>query len=236
MSDHQFSQDDGRRRTAAAIAIGLVFGVVVVVGVLAVPVSVRHAAPFSSVQTVDFDRGIATLGGEVHPNYDDFDRVELDLRAYTSLVPDDRYDFVLTLQTLDDHETVRRVAFSVPADRIPATKSAFTGIGTSVGFDAIPDSAGQTYYLSLERGPRNVDDVVTLWGIRSYSNLRAVDVLVAATEDYDLGLPADVSRAVILALLWLVLVGASVLVATVTLAAWPGDRSWPAVSVGRHER
>lgn len=223
MSGHNHRQTRSLRRTAIAVGIGLLFGLAAIVVIALLPISVRNSAPFGSVQTVDFDRSIATLGGEVRPNYPDFDRVQLDLRAYSKLVPGERYDFVLTVQATDDPTVVRRVAFSVPADDIPATKSAFSGIGTSVAFDAIPDSAGRSFYVWLERGARNADDIVTLWGIQSYSTLTARDVLEAAADDYDIGLSSGVNRLVIVLLMWLTLVAGSAAVACVAVAAWPGS-------------
>ena len=218
---------DGRagRRTVVALTVGALIGLATVLAVLYLPVNVRHAEPFGNVQTVDFDRGIAVLGGEVRPNYRNFDRVELDLRAYTSMVPGDQYDFVLTVAATDDGGEVRRVAFSVPAASIPATKSAFSPTGTSVGFEPIPDSAGRTFSVSLERGPRNAEDVVTLWGIASYSRLHPIDVLQAAADDYDLGLSGRANRAVILLLMWLTLVLGATLVARIAIDVWPGTRA-----------
>lgn len=219
--------DDGRsgRRAVVALTVGALVGLVTVLAVLYLPVSVRHAEPFGNVQTVDFDRGIAVLGGEVRPNYPDFDRVGLDLRAYTSPVPDDQYDFVLTVMATDDGGEVRRVAFSVPAARIPATKSAFSPTGTSVSFEPIPDSAGRTFTVSLERGPRNADDVVTLWAIASYSSLHPIDVLQAAADGYDLGLSGRASRAIILLLMWLTLVLGATLVARIAIDVWSSPRA-----------
>lgn len=209
------------RRLWAAIAAGIVFGVWSALLIVLVPLSIRNSAPFGSVQTVDFDRNIAILGGEVRPNYPGFDRVKLDLRAYSVSVPGDKYDFMLTIESVDDQQVVRHVPFSVPAADIPAAKSTFTDIGTSVDFEPISESAGRTYFLSLERGPRNVDDVVTLWGIRSYSTLTAADVLEAAVNGYDVGLSARANRSIVQLLIWLALVLSSAVVSCTVAAAWP---------------
>ena len=202
-------------RTTVALLIGLTIAAVTGVAVLVVPISVRHAAPFGSVQTVDFNRSIAVLGGEIRPNYGDFDRVELDLRAYGDRVPEDQYDFVLTLQSLDRPDVVRRVEFSVPRDRIAASRSAFADNYTSVRFDRIADSAGETFYLTIERGPRNADDVVTLWGIQSFSTVKTIDVLRAAANGYPIGLDLGADRALLVLLMGLTLAGGAALVGTI---------------------
>ena len=207
------------RRTTFSLLVGLTLAAVTFVAVLVVPISIRHAAPFGSVQTVDFNRSIAILGGDVTANYPDFDRVDLDLRGYGDRVPDDQYDFVLTLQSLDRPEIVRSVSFSVPRDRIAASRSAFAANYTSVSFDRIADSAGETYYLSLERGPRNADDVVTLWGIQSFSTVTAIDVLRAAADGYPIGLDPGANRAILVLLMALTLVGGTALVGTIVAAS-----------------
>ena len=219
-------------RTVQAGLSGIILSAIVLVVLVLVPVSVRHSAPFGSVQTVDFSRSIAVMGGEITPNYPGFDRVDLDLRAYGDGAPDDRYDFVLRLQTVDEPRVIRRVAFSVAADRIPATRSAFAPISTAVEFDPIADSAGQTYYVSIERGARNADDIVTLWGIRSYSTVSVPDVLLAAMEGYRLGFSPGTDRKVILAAAFLTILAGSVSAAAVAGATWPA-RSQP---VGGRDR
>ena len=207
---------------AISILAGLAAMAIMVIAVLVVPINVRHAAPFGSVQTVDFNRSIAVLGGEVRPNYPDFDRVGLDLRAYSDPVPGDRYDFVLTVQSLDRSEVLRQVAFSVPRSRISASRSAFADNYVPVAFDRIPDSAGQTFYVSIERGPRNADDVVTLWGIQSFSTVTAADVLSAAASGYRIGFAPATDRSILFLLMALTLVGTGFVTAT-TLAASRAD-------------
>lgn len=202
-------------RIAVSILVGLAIAAVTIIVVLVIPVSVRHAAPFGSVQTVDFNRSIAILGGEVRPNYGNFDRVKLDLRAYGSGVSDREYDFVLTIQSLDRPEIVRRVDFTISGNRIAASRSAFANDFTSVTFEQIADSAGETFYLSLERGPRNLDDIVTLWSIQSFSTVRAVDVLRAAANGYPIGLDPRQDRNALLLLMGLTLFGGAALVASV---------------------
>lgn len=202
------------------VLIGVVVAALMWVAIVLVPVGVRHSAPFGTVQTVDFSRSIAVLGGEVRPNYPSFDRIDLDLRAYSDRVPGGRYDFVLNLQTVEEPRVVRRVAFSVAADRIPASRSAFSTALTTVRFDPIPDSAGQAYYVSLERGPRNADDIVTLWGIQTYSTASVRDVLDAAIDGYRLGFSAETDRAVLLGGMVVALLVSAITIAAVADAAW----------------
>ena len=206
-------------RTAVALLAGMLVAAVTIVAVLIVPVSVRHAAPFGSVQTVDFDRSIAILGGEIRPNYANFDRVGLDLRAYGDRVPGEQYDFVLTLQSLDRPEIARRVDFSVPRDQIAASRSAFADTYTSVRFDGIADSAGEAFYLSLERGPRNADDIVTLWGIQSFSTVTAIDVLRASVNGSPIGFDPAVGRVILVLLMGLMLASGAVLISTIVAAS-----------------
>ncbi len=223
----------------AIITVSMLAGLAVVaflvIAGLVVPISVRHAAPFGSVQTVDFNRSIAVLGGQVRPNYPNFDRVGLDLRAYSVPAPDDRYDFVLTVQSLDRPEVVRRVGFSVPRDRIAASRSAFSDTYLPVAFERIPDSAGETFYVSIERGPRNADDVVTLWGIQSFSTLRAADVLLAAVDGYRIGFAPATDRAILLSLMALTLVGSGVTTAATLTASWAGRSRGRSATVRRDD-
>lgn len=172
-----------------AFLAGLAFLSLTVIAAIAVRVDVRHAAPFGSVQTVDFGRGLAVLGGEVTPNYPDFSRIDLDLRAYGDRSPDGRFDFVLSVRSVPDERVVRRVAFSVDSGRIGADRTAFAPLSVTVRFDPLVDSAGTTYQVVVERGPRNSEDVVTLWGIRTYSGLRPVDLLGWASDAYGVMVP-----------------------------------------------
>ena len=175
-----------------AILAGSAAIVVLIVLLLNTTITVRNSAPFGAVKTIDPSRGIAVLSGTVTPNYDNFDAVGLDLRAYGHLDQIGQIDFILSVQDARDGSNVRRVAFSVPADHIPATKSAFSSIQTTVHFGAINASAGHAYSVWLERGPRNEDDIVTLWGIQSFSEVSPIDVLDAAINDY--GISDDPAR------------------------------------------
>lgn len=175
-----------------AILAGSATIAVLIILTLNTTISVRNSAPFGAVKTIDPSRGIAVLSGTVTPNYDNFDAVGLDLRAYGHLDQIGRIDLILSIQDASDGSNVRRVAFSVPADQIPATRSAFSSIQTVVHFGAINASAGHAYAVWLERGPRNEDDIVTLWGIQSFSEVSPADVLDAAINDY--GISGDPAR------------------------------------------
>jgi hypothetical protein len=159
-------------RAAGAFAVLLI----VVVG-LVVPLEIRHSARFGFSQTVDFDRSIAVTGGYVTANYDNFNRVDLDLRAYT---PDATYDLTVHIRpALARAQDVRTIHVQYPADVIFHRKTSFGDPFVQLDFDPIANSEGQTYYVWVERGPRNVDDVVNLWSVKSYSSERGAAVLAA---------------------------------------------------------
>lgn len=183
MSGAAFRRPDPALVVLAVLA-GLATIVVLILLMRGLTISVRHSAPFGTVQTIDPSRGVAVVGGTVTPNYDQFDAVGLDLRAYGHLDEIGQFDFILSIQDAKDGSDLRRVAFSVPADQIPATNSAFSSIQTTVRFDPIAASADHAYSVWLERGPRNANDIVTLWGIQSFSDVSPVDVLDAAINDY----------------------------------------------------
>ena len=217
-----------RREPVSVSLIGLVVtlaaGFVLLAVAYTVPLSVRNGAPFGGEQTIDYQRGIAVPGAEVTPNYDGFDRLGLDLRAYGGPIPGDRYDFIVSVRNIEADQLVRSVAISVDADRIPAGKPPFQDILTDVWFDPIPDSAGVAFYVDVERGPRNVDDVVALWGIQSYSSLTAVDVMEDAIGAYDLGYSARTTSLVLVTLALLSVSGASATVGAIAAAVVAAHR------------
>lgn len=159
------------------VAVGVVAALVLVgLGPLA-PIEVRHSAPFGFSLTLDRDRGIAVRGGFVTPNYPDFNRIDLDLRAY-----DRDADYDLTVHVRRDRPgaaAIRTVPLSLPGERIWHAKPTFADPFLTVRFPPIPGSAGRRYYVWVESGPRNRDDVVALWSIKSYSRARGADVLAA---------------------------------------------------------
>jgi hypothetical protein len=149
---------------------------VIVVGLL-VPLEIRHSARFGFSKTVDFDREIAVTGGYVTANYADFNRVDLDLRAYT---PGVDYDLTVHIRpAIAGAPDVRTLHVQFPAEKIFHQKGAFADPFVQLNFDPIGDSEGQTYYVWVERGPRNLDDVINVWSIKSYSRERGVAVIAA---------------------------------------------------------
>jgi hypothetical protein len=158
-------------------AVGVVAALLLVgLGLLA-PIEVRHSAPFGFSQTLDRERGIAVRGGFVTPNYPGFNRVDLDLRAYHR---DADYD--LTVHVRRDRPgaaDLRTIPLSLPGERIRHDKPPFADPFQTVRFPPIPDAAGRRFYVWVEPGPRNRDDVVALWSIKSYSRARGADVLAA---------------------------------------------------------
>ncbi len=157
--------------------LGLV-AVLLVIGVgLLVPLEIRHSARFGFSQTVDFDRDIAVTGGYVTANYADFNRVDLDLRAYT---PGVDYDLTIHIHpAVAGAQDVRVLHVQFPAEKIFHQKGAFSDPFVQLDFDPIGDSEGQTYYVWVERGPRNLDDVINVWSIKSYSRERGAAVIAA---------------------------------------------------------
>ncbi len=147
---------------------------------LFVPITVRHNAPLGVSRTIDASRGIAVRGGYVEPNYDEFDRVDLDIRTYEL---DATYDLVVHIRPAGpDAPDIRSVSLDLDRDQIWHEKSAFSNPYVTVRFPAIADSAGQRYYVWVEAGPRNRDDVWTLWRIKSYSTVPAWQVVRAWIE------------------------------------------------------
>lgn len=164
----------GPRDTLVIVATVVVIGCV---ALLFVPFSVRHNAPLGVSRTIDSGRGIAVRGGYVVPNYDGFDRLDLDIRAYD---PDGIYDFVVHVRPAGpDQADVRTVGLSLDRDEIWHEKGAFANPYVTVRFPAISDAANQRYYVWVEGGPRNRDDVWTVWRIKSYSTVPAWQVIKA---------------------------------------------------------
>ncbi|MBA3528328.1 MAG: hypothetical protein H0T91_03265 [Propionibacteriaceae bacterium] len=156
---------------AAIVAIALLLGL---------PVSIRHNAPLGVSRTIDSGRGIAVRGGYVTPNYDGFDRLNVDLRVY-----DDEpfYDFTVHVRPAGpDVPDVRTIALRVSRNQVWHEKGAFSNAYLAVRFPEIADSAGQRFYVWIEGGPRNRDDIWTLWRIKSYSTVPAWEVVKAWVE------------------------------------------------------
>lgn len=150
---------------------------VAAVAVTLVPISVRHAAPLGVSRTIDSGRGIAVRGGYVAPNYDGFDRVALDIRVYGD---EPFYDFTVHVRPSGpDQPDIRTIALRLPRAEVWHAKGAFANPYVTVDFPEIPDSAGSRFYVWVESGPRNRDDIWTLWRIKSYSSVPAWDVAKA---------------------------------------------------------
>jgi len=140
-----------------------------------IPIDVRHSAPYGFSLTADFRRSIAVNGGYIRPNYDHFNRLDLDFRAYTL---GQVYDLTIHIRPAEPGAPdVRQISLDVPAERIFHAKQPFANPFLTVRFPEIRDSAGKTYYVWVETGPRNRDAVVALWSIKSYSRLTGRTVL-----------------------------------------------------------
>ncbi len=169
-----------RRLSTGQIAfIGLI-AVVATALLLGLPVSIRHNAPLGVSRTIDSGRGIAVRGGYVTPNYDGFDRLDVDLRVYDD---EPYYDFTVHVRPAGpDAPDARTIALRVPRDQVWHEKGAFENAYLAVRFPEIADSAGKRFYVWVEGGPRNRDDIWTLWRIKSYSTVPAWTVMRAWVE------------------------------------------------------
>ncbi|MEA2525551.1 MAG: hypothetical protein QOF73_2778 [Thermomicrobiales bacterium] len=170
-----------RRRRVLSLGLG-VFGAALLVAAGTLwRIEVRHSAPFGFSKTIDFARLIAVRGGYVSPNYNNFDRLDLDLRAYA---PGAVYDLTIHIRpAVPGAADIRTLRFSLPYARISHQKSTFGDPFLTVRFPAIADSAGRTYYVWVEPGIRNRDQVVALWSIKSYSHVRAWSVVAAFVDE-----------------------------------------------------
>lgn len=203
-----------RTRGTIAVAVGSVAALILVGLALLAPMEVRHSAPFGFALTLDRERGIAVRGGFVTPNYPGFNRVDLDLRAYH---PEADYDLAVFVRPdRPGASDLRAVPLSLHGERIRHDKAVFADPFVTVRFPPIAESAGSRYYVRVEVGPRNRDDVVSLWSIKSYSGARGVDVLAAflQTRSGERAIPP--ARAVLLGLLVLFAAAFGWLVAAVT--------------------
>lgn len=167
----------GRRLLAVGAAVALI--VASAAGAFW-PVEVRHSAPFGFSLTFDARRAIAVRGGYVTANYDDFNRVDLDLRAYTA---GEHFDLTVHVRPAGpDAPDVRTIPIAVDAAEVWHQKEVFADPFVTVRFDPIPDSAGTRYFVWVEAGPRNRDAVWTLWSVKSYSRVPTHEVLAALVD------------------------------------------------------
>lgn len=162
-------------------------------------VEVRHSAPYGFSKTIDFDRLIAVRGGYVTANYDGFNRLDFDLRAYA---PGASYDLTIHIRPIAPGAAdVRTIQLDLPASRIPAGKGTFENPFVTVRFPEIDNSAGQTYYVWVEPGIRNRDEVVALWSIKSYSRVPARQVVSAFVNEAPGGSARGIVRVALILLI-----------------------------------
>src|SRR5262249_3363148 len=76
---------------------------------------------------------------------------------------------------------------SVDSDDIWFRKGTWQNPFLSLRFDPIQDSAGKTYYVWVERGPSDANDVLALWSMKSYSKVPAIDVVRAFMRESSFG-------------------------------------------------
>lgn len=162
-------------------AVGLLAAVLLLAAGTIWRVDVRHSAPYGFSKTIDFRRLIAVRGGYVSPNYDDFDRLDVDLRAYS---PGALFDLAIHIRpAVPGAADVRVLHLDLPASRIDNRKGYFADPFITLRFAPIADSAGKTYYVWVEPGIRNRDQVVALWSIKSYSRVPAWRVISAFVDE-----------------------------------------------------
>lgn len=210
-----------RRNWPALLAA--VAGAAIVVSLASViPVEVRHTAPFGFRQTLDRSRGIAVDGVSVTANYPNFNRLDLDLRAYS---PAEEYDLTVVVRPEEeDAEPVRTVRFHALYDDIAVDKTALGNPFTTVRFSPIVGSEGQTYYVSVERGPRNQDDILALWSVKSYSRVRGITALSAFVDQFPGAGPRWLTWIAFGALMIIIIVSLAALL--YVLGGWAWREAW----------
>lgn len=203
-------------------AVGAV-GALLLVGLgLLAPIEVRHSAPFGFSQTLDRERGIAVRGGFVTPNYPGFNRIDLDLRAYAL---DADYD--LTVHIRRDRPgaaDLRSIPLSLTGESIWHDKPPFADPFRTVRFPPIDAAAGRRFYVRIESGPRNRDDVVALWSIKSYSRVRGAEVLAAFLQTRPGAAATPIQAVLVLLLALFVALFGWLLAAVTALALRAGHR------------
>jgi len=185
--------------------VGLAGALLLAGGAVFVPFEVRNSAVAGYTQTLDPERGIAVRGGRVPITYPDLRRIDLDLRAYTRTP---RFDITVHVRPAVPGATdVRVIPVSVEGEAVWHDKGAFADPFTRVEFAPIAGSAGQRYDIRIETGPRNRDDILTLWSIKTYSRTTGREVLAAFVARAPGTAAPDIHRAVLVGLL-IALVGA----------------------------
>lgn len=213
--------------------VGLAGALLLAGGALFVPFEVRNSAAAGYTQTLDPERGISVGGARVPVNYPNLGRIDLDLRAYTR---PSRFDITLHVRSAEPGAAdVRVVPVSVTGEEVWHDKGAYADPFTRVEFEPIADSAGRRYDIWIETGPRNRDDILALWSIKTYSRVTGREVL-AAFLDFAPGTGApDVSRGILVGLLLALVVAFGWLLAGVTrlvVAGFPIGEGSPVSPVG----
>lgn len=210
------------RSVGLPLMVGLLASMALAAASLGVPIDVRHSAPFGFRLSFDADRGIAVSGALVEPNYPRFDRVDLDLRAYNV---DADYDLTVHIRPdAVDAPDVRTLPLPVAGARIRHDKPTFANPFVTLRFPPIADSAGRRYYVWVERGPRNRDDVVALWSVKSYSRVTGRDVLAAFLRPPDEEPRRTATVLFLSALLLVATILFGILMAAVTTRCWVSER------------
>lgn len=158
---------------------GIVALAALLVGGLFVPFEARNSVPYGINLTVDFTRHppISVSGRTVVPNYDGFNRIDLDLRAYQHAAS---YDLLVHIRPdTPGAADIVTIPLDVKGEQIPDTKQTFANPFVTLRFPPISDSAGKHFYVWIEPGIRNRDNVVALWSIKSYSRVTGHDVIRA---------------------------------------------------------
>jgi hypothetical protein len=168
-----------KRATVAALVVaGTVCALLV--AVFFGRTEVRHSAKYGFSMTIDPKRLVAVPGGYVTANFPNFNRIDLDLRAYSA---EPTYDLMVHIRpAVAGASDVRTIPLSVDGASVFHRKGAFGNPFVTVRFDPIKESNGKTYYVWVERGPRNQDDVITVWSIKSYSRVAPSNVVSAMLE------------------------------------------------------
>ena len=199
------------------VLTGVLTALVLVGASLFVPFDARHSAPFGFSLTADFERLIAVPGGWVTANYPNFDRVDLDLRAYS---PGATYDLTVSVRPEGEGEApIHTVRLLLDYEEIRHDKPTFANPFLTIRFPAVADSTGKRYYVWVEKGPRNRDEIVTLWSVKSYSRVTGRDVVAALLDDPPGESAEGLVRVVLVAALGLLVGGFGWLVGAATAVA-----------------
>jgi hypothetical protein len=218
-----------------ALAAGVIGAALLVVAGTVWRIDVRHSAPYGFSKTIDFNRSIAVRGGYITPNYDDFDRLDLDLRSYS---PQTIFDLTVHIRpAVPGAGDVRTLHLDLPASKIDNRKPAFADPFVTVRFPPIGDSAGQIYYVWVDPGIRNRDDIVALWSIKSYSRVPAWRAVSAFVNEAPRGAHRGSVRLALILLLFGLIISSGWFLSQLVAASTtiPGGLSTRMMRWHRHE-